>query len=326
MHRSKSATQVLGDDAIVKPGVVLVLLEQWTLVDGRDMAALVQMAVDAETAGVETVMLSDHVLLTPKAGAEGRMANPRDYAAPGNQDPFTPWPDSVVLASAIAARTSTIRIALSALILPLRHPLHTATQLATLDLLCGGRLVVQPTVSWLDEEYAAMGVPFTRRGRILDEQLALMREVWARSPVTFHGEFYDVEDVHLEPKCARPEGPRMWFGGQHVHGPILRRLVEYGHGFHPFGTPTPDDLAAIRDAMTAAGRDPASIEMIGGIRPRFPADDRPGDLDEAVQAIPAKVAEGYTSICFKPSQYTDDVAEVPDLCRRMVAAVESASR
>ena len=118
----------------------------------------------------------------------------------------------------------------------------------------------------------------------------------------------------------------MWFGGQHVHGPILRRLVEYGHGFHPFGTPTPDDLAAIRDAMTAAGRDPASIEMIGGIRPRFPADDRPGDLDEAMAAIPGKLAEGYTSICFKPSQYTDDVAEVPDLCRRMVAAVESASR
>ena len=154
----------------MKPGVVLVLLEQWTLVDGRDMEALVQMAVDAEAAGVETVMLSDHVLLTPKAGAAGRMANPRDYAAPGNQDPFTPWPDSVVLASAIAARTSTIRIALSALILPLRHPLHTATQLATLDLLCGGRLIVQPTVSWLDEEYAAMGVPFNRRGRILDRK------------------------------------------------------------------------------------------------------------------------------------------------------------
>ena len=310
----------------MKPGVVLVLLEQWTLVDGRDMEALVQMAVDAEAAGVETVMLSDHVLLTPKAGAAGRMANPRDYAAPGNQDPFTPWPDSVVLASAIAARTSTIRIALSALIFPLRHPLHTATQLATLDLLCGGRLIVQPTVSWLDEEYAAMGVPFNRRGRILDEQLALMRAVWAGSPVTFHGEFYDVEDVYLEPKCVRPEGPRMWFGGQHVHGPILRRLVEYGHGFHPFGTPTPDDLAAIRDAMTAADRDPASIEMIGGIRPRFPADDQPGDLDEAMAAIPGKLAEGYTSICFKPSQYTDDVAEVPDLCRRMVAAVDAASR
>ena len=309
----------------MKPGVVLVLLEQWTLVDGRDMEALVQMAVDAEAAGVETVMLSDHVLLTPKAGAEGRMANPRDYAAPGNQDPFTPWPDSVVLASAIAARTSRIRIALSALIYPLRHPLHTATQLATLDLLSQGRLVVQPTVSWLDEEYAAMGVPFNRRGRILDEQLALMREVWAKSPASFHGDFFSFDDVYLEPKCFRPDGPRMWFGGQHVHGPILRRLVEYGHGFHPFGTPTPDDLATIRDAMTAAGRDPDALEMIGGIRPRFPSDDQPGDLDEAMAAIPGKLAEGYTSICFKPSQYTDDVAEVPDLCRRMVAAVDAAA-
>ena len=309
----------------MKPGVVLVLLEQWTLVDGRDMEALVQMAVDAEAAGVETVMLSDHVLLTPKAGAEGRMANPRDYAAPGNQDPFTPWPDSVVLASAIAARTSRIRIALSALIYPLRHPLHTATQLATLDQLSQGRLVVQPTVSWLDEEYAAMGVPFTKRGRILDEQLALMREVWAKSPASFHGDFYAFDDVYVEPKCVRRDGPRMWFGGQHVHGPILRRLVEYGHGFHPFGTPTPADLATIRDAMTAAGRDPASLEMIGGIRPRFPSDDQPGDLDEAMAAIPGKLAEGYTSICFKPSQYTDDVAEVPELCRRMVVAVDAAA-
>ncbi|MGI9116669.1 MAG: TIGR03619 family F420-dependent LLM class oxidoreductase [Gaiellales bacterium] len=309
----------------MRPGVVLVLLEQWTLIDGRDMRGLVDMAVAAEAAGVETVMLSDHVLLTPKAGAEGRMANPRDYAAPGNQDPFTPWPDSVALASAIAARTSRIRIALSALIYPLRHPLHTATQLATLDLLSEGRLVVQPTVSWLDEEYAAMGIPFNRRGRILDEQLALMRVVWRDSPASFHGDFYEFDDVYLEPKCWRPDGPRMWFGGQHVHGPILRRLVEYGHGFHPFGTPTREDLAEIRAALSAAGRDPDGLEMIGGIRPRFPADDRPGDLDEAMAAIPGKLAEGYTSICFKPSQYTDDPTEVPDLCRRLVAAVDAAA-
>ncbi|MFM7693192.1 MAG: F420-dependent oxidoreductase, partial [Actinomycetota bacterium] len=84
-------------------------------------------------------------------------------------------------------------------------------------------------------------------------------------------------------------------------------------------------LDAIRSALEAAGRDPASIEMIGGIRPRFPSDDAPGDLDEAMAAIPGKLAEGYTSICFKPSQYTDDVAEVPDLCRRMVAAVDAAA-
>ncbi len=310
---------------MTKPGVVLVLLEQWTLTPERDLRALVQMAVDAEAAGVETVMLSDHVLLTPAAGAKGRMANPRDYAAPGNQDPLTPWPDSIVLASAIAATTTRIRIALSAVIYPLRHPLLLATQLATLDLLSEGRLIVQPTVSWLDEEYAALNVPFTKRGRILDEQLAIMRLVWRESPATFDGEFFSFRDVSLEPKCWRPEGPQMWFGGQHVHGPILRRLVEYGDGFHPFGTPTATDLEEIRTAMLAAGRDPDSIEMIGGIRPRFPSDDRPGDLVEAMLAIPNKLAEGYTSICFKPSQYTDDPREVPELCRRMVAALRTAS-
>jgi hypothetical protein len=65
--------------------------------------------------------------------------------------------------------------------------------------------------------------------------------------------------------------------------------------------------------------------MIGGIRARFPADDAPGDLDEAMQAIPGKLAEGYTSICFKPSQYTDDPGQVPELCRRLVAAVDAAA-
>ena len=79
----------------------------------------------------------------------------------------------------------------------------------------------------------------------------------------------------------------------------------------------------IRTALIAAGRDPAALEMIGGIRPRFPNDDLPGDLDEAMAAIPAKLAEGYTSICFKPSQYTDDPAAVPGLCRRVVAAVDA---
>ena len=64
--------------------------------------------------------------------------------------------------------------ALAAIIAPLRHPLLLAKQLATLDLLAGGRLVVQPTVSWAEEEYAALGVPFRQRGAILDEQLAAM--------------------------------------------------------------------------------------------------------------------------------------------------------
>ena len=246
---------------------VLVLSENWTMVSPRDLPALVQLACDAEQAGVDTVMLSEHVVLGPDSSAAGLMGNPRDYAAPGNQDPATPWPDSLVLASAIAARTSTLRIALAAVIAPLRHPLLLAKQLATLDLLAQGRLVVQPTVSWSAHEYAALGVPFTRRGAILDEQLEAMSAAWTDTPASHDGERFSFRDVYLEPKPHRPGGPAMWFGGQRLHEPLLRRIVRYGDGFHPFGTPTPEELARLRERMRAAGRDPARSGA-GGRDPR----------------------------------------------------------
>jgi len=267
------------------------------------------------------VMLSEHVVLGPDSSAAGLMGNPRDYAAPGNQDPATPWPDSLVLASAIAARTSTLRIALAAVIAPLRHPLLLAKQLATLDLLAQGRLVVQPTVSWSAHEYAALDVPFTRRGAILDEQLEAMAVAWTDTPAGHDGERFSFRDVYVEPKPHRAGGPAMWFGGQRLHKPLLRRIVRYGDGFHPFGTPTPEELATLREAMRAAGRDPARLELVGGIRGRFPDHDATASIDEALEQVPAQLAAGYTSICFKPSMYTDDPAAVPELCRRVVAAI-----
>ena len=113
-----------------------------------DVADLVRFAIEAERAGLDAVMVSEHIVLGPSADAAGRPANPRDYALPGNQDPATPWPSPLVLLSAIAAATTRIRLVAGALISPLRHPLATAKDLATLDRLSGGRLVVQPTVSW----------------------------------------------------------------------------------------------------------------------------------------------------------------------------------
>jgi probable F420-dependent oxidoreductase len=270
-------------------------------------------------------MLSEHVVLGPSAGAAGRMENPRDYAAPGNQDPDTPWPDSVVLAAAIAARTTTLRVALAAIIAPLRHPLLLAKQLATLDLLAGGRLVVQPTVSWAEEEYAALGVPFRQRGAILDEQLAAMHAAWTQTPAAFAGEHFAFSDVYCEPRPFHAGGPRMWFGGQSLHPALLRRIARYGSGFHPFGTPTDTDLARLAEAMRAAGRDVAELELVGGIRGRFDAPDAVADLDEALAGVPAQLARGFESICFKPSMYTDDPAEVGAISRRVVEAVAAAA-
>ena len=195
----------------------------------------------------------------PSSGAAGVMTNPRDYALPGNQEPDTPWPDSMVLLSAIAAVTTRLRLALGAIIAPLRHPLLLAKQLATLDLLSEGRLVVLPTVSWHRDEYEALGVPFNRRGALLDEHLAAWRACWRDSPASFEGEHYAFRDVYVEPKPYRPEGPTMWFGGSTIHDRLLRRLVEYGHGFNPLGQPTPGGAAA-----------PRRGDARGGPRPRRP--------------------------------------------------------
>jgi probable F420-dependent oxidoreductase len=305
------------------PRLVLVLTENWTLTSPRDLRALVRIAQEAEDAGVDGVMLSEHIVLGPSSGAGGIMGNPRDYAAPGNQDPATPWPDSIVLMSAIASVTTRLRLIGAAIIAPLRHPLLLAHQLAALDLLSEGRLVVQPTVSWHRDEYAAMGVDFAARGALLDEHLAAWRAVWSGSPASFQGEHYAFDDIWLEPKPYRPEGPRMWFGGMSLGPWIVRRLVAYGHGLHPFGTPTDEELTTLRGALLDAGRDPAELEMVGGIRGRFPDATSVADLAEAAESIPAQVERGFNTICFKPSMFTDDPRDVGRVCRELVARVKA---
>jgi probable F420-dependent oxidoreductase len=297
----------------------MVLTENWTITSPRDLRALVRLAQVAEAAGIDAVMLSEHIVLGASAGSAGRPANPKDYAAPGNQDPATPWPDSVVLMSAIAAATTRLRLIGAAIIAPLRHPLLLAHQLAALDLLSEGRLVVQPTVSWHREEYVALGVPFEQRGALLDEHLAAWQQLWRSSPASFAGEHYSFTDVYMEPKPYRPDGPRLWFGGMRLSSFVLRRLTRYGHGFHPFGHPNSTDLGRVRDALTQAGRNPDEIEIVGGIRPRFPDPAGPADLDEAAASIPEQLEAGYTAICFNPSQYVDDIADVPAVCQRLVA-------
>src|SRR5690349_3679147 len=221
--------------------LIVVLSEMWTMTSPRDLRALVRMAAEAEDAGADAVMLSEHIVLGASSGANGLMPNPREYALPGNQDPAMPWPSSLVLLAGMAAATTRLRLAASSIIVPLRHPLLLAKELATLDLLAEGRLVVQPTVSWHRDEYAALDVPFHRRGELLDEHLAAWRALWRDTPASFAGQHYRFEDVSFEPKPFRPEGPRLWFGGEALHLRLLRRLVEYGHGFNPLGQPSDAD-------------------------------------------------------------------------------------
>ncbi len=161
-------------------------------------------------------------------------------------------------------------------------------------------------------------MPFTERGARLDEHLEAWRSLWSPGPASFEGRFYRFEDTWLEPKPFRANGPRLWFGGQTVHDRLLTRLTRYGHGFNPLGRPSEHDMERLAAAMRQAGRAMDELELVGGTRGRFLRPDAVADLDEALDAIPEQIERGFGTICIKPSQFIDDLAEIGDLCERIV--------
>ncbi|MDP6242766.1 MAG: LLM class flavin-dependent oxidoreductase [Myxococcota bacterium] len=104
---------------------------------------------------------------------------------PAGAAPDQHMPSQIVMLSAIAAVTKTIRLNAAATLAPLRHPLLNAKQWATLDLVSGGRVTILPIGSWQAEEYEAFGIPHEERGRRLDEQLEIMRLVWKETPASY---------------------------------------------------------------------------------------------------------------------------------------------
>ena len=145
--------------------------------------------------------------------------------------------------------------------------------------------------------------------------------LWRDSPASFEGAHYRFSDVWFEPKAYRPTGPVLWFGGSSVHERLLRRLVRYGDGFNPLGSPSSEELARLRAAMLEAGRSPDELEMVGGIRGTFPDDDSVADLPRALEAIPGQVERGLHLDLLQADQYTDDLAAVGPLCREIVRRV-----
>jgi alkanesulfonate monooxygenase SsuD/methylene tetrahydromethanopterin reductase-like flavin-dependent oxidoreductase (luciferase family) len=182
---------------------------------------------------------------------------------------------------------------------------------------------VLPNVSWSRDEYAALGVPFSRRGKLLDEYPEIWAKLWGPSPVSHESEYYAFQDVYFEPKAYRPDGPRLCFGGAGMHDAMVRRIVRYGHAFNPLGKVTPEQMQTLKTAMAAAGRDIADLEMIGSTRAVFPDDNSCADLAQALEPIPEQMAQGFTTFCVKPSQFTDDPNGVGAFCREVMRRVES---
>jgi probable F420-dependent oxidoreductase len=164
----------------------------------------------AEALGYCFVMISDHVAITPDVQAQ--------YPAPF-YDPF--------LALAwLAGVTQKVEIGTTVTILPYRHPLQIARMAANLDQLSGGRFILGVGVGWANQEFAALGVPFERRGALANECLAVIRECWTHDVVSYHG-----LDVHTGPRPLRSPRPPIWVGGSSEAA--MRRAVRYGDAWHP---------------------------------------------------------------------------------------------
>jgi len=237
------------------------------------------LVVAAEEVGFESVWTVEHIIWPHEYDSvypyhpSGKM--------PGT--PEVPIPDSIVWLTWVASKTSRIRLGTGVMILPLRNPLVLAKQLATLDHLSGGRMELGIGVGWLEEEFDAVGVPFSGRGKRANEMIDAMRSLWNDGAASFDGEFFSFTDVALNPKPVERSIPIV-IGGR--SDAAIRRTVARGDGFYP-GPDSLDDLKRIvsklGEACEAAGRDPAGVEITAAYPGRF-ADD-PAMAVEAMEEI-----------------------------------------
>lgn len=190
--------------------------------------------------------------------------------------------EPVVFMSFVASRMRNMMLGTSVLVLPVRNPVVLAKELATLDLLSGGRLLpamgLGPAVSM---DFAATGIRKEERGRRTDEAIRLMRRLWTEDDVTFEGEFYSVSNLTLTPKPHRPEGPPMWIGGR--TDAALRRVARVGDGWLVSGATSTDVAEGIKSIRRYASEEGRHIpeDHYGVYLPFLFADDHEEGLERA---------------------------------------------
>ena len=269
---------------------------------GTDPEAMTAVAQCAEESGFESFYTAEHIVFHPGATMNG-------YEVP----PTTAVADPLECLSFIAGRTERLLLGTGVLLLPYRHPVVLAKQLATIDLLSGGRLRnVTVGLGAIEREASATGVDYASRGRRADEAIDVLRLLWAggEDGVSFAGEFFGFDDICVYPKP---------FGGAvlplHVGGSsraAARRAGTRGDGYFPGGTLPPAEriaqLQVMRDAAVAAGRDP---DMLGYTRW--------GSLDLDEDRVRAYSDQGVDRLVVNPPMGTVDeqVAEISRFAERV---------
>jgi probable F420-dependent oxidoreductase len=218
----------------------------------------VALAQAAEHAGFESLWTVEHVVV-PK-GYQSAYPYDESGKMPGGREDFD-IPDPLIWLSYVAAATKSIKLGTGILILPQRNPVVTAKEVATLDKLSGGRVMLGIGVGWLEEEFDALGVPFAKRGARTDDYVRALRALWTEDCPSYEGEFVSFGPLYSRPQPAQGSVPIV-VGGHSRRA--AQRAGELGDGFFP-GSNTADglaDLVAIaRNAASAAGRDPDALEI-----------------------------------------------------------------
>jgi probable F420-dependent oxidoreductase len=229
------------------------------------------------------------------------------YGAPGG-----PWPDyfhsvldPVVAMSYVAAGTRRIRLGSAVLNTPFTNPVLFAKQLATLDVLSGGRLEAGVGLGWARDEYTATGAAWERRGARFDEFLDLVVAAWTEGEIEHHGEFFDVPRASMAPRPVQDPHPPLLIGGH--SDAALRRAARIGQGYISGNLPL-REVAPLLDRLAAAaegaGREPAELRLIARGAVRLTVDRQPegerrpltGTIDQVLDDVEAYAEAGYDEL------------------------------
>jgi probable F420-dependent oxidoreductase len=219
---------------------------------------LAHMASTAEQVGVESLWTVEHVVIPQ--GYQSPYPYSKDGKIPGGED--VPIPDPLIPLGFVAAITKKIKLATGVVILPQRHPVYVAKEVATIDVLSSGRMILGIGSGWLKEEFDALGLDFHHRGTRTDESIQALRALWRDNPSSFHGKHFNFGPAMSFPKPAQKDGIPIHIGG---HSPAAaRRAGRLGDGFFPALGEIPklqELFGMMHEAAAKAGRQPGEIEL-----------------------------------------------------------------